>query len=128
MVKNETLLVLDGESLRIEDVADVARNGRTVALGDGAAAHVAECCEWVDQVVARGKPVVYGVNTGFGVFANVNVDSKDAATLSRNLILSHSVGVGAPLSEDVVRAAIRRPPTDPSNAHLRFAASWPAAR
>ena len=32
MVKNETLLVLDGESLRIEDVADVARNGCTVAL------------------------------------------------------------------------------------------------
>jgi histidine ammonia-lyase len=56
--------------------------------------------------VARGRPVVYGVNTGFGVFANVNVDSADAAKLSHNLIVSHSVGVGQPLPEDVVRAAM----------------------
>lgn len=99
-------LVLSGESLRIEDVVDVARSGRAVRLDDRAAARVAECREWVDQVVERGQPVVYGVNTGFGLFANVNVDSADAALLSRNLILSHSVGVGNPLPEDVVRAAM----------------------
>jgi histidine ammonia-lyase len=77
-----------------------------VTLSDSALARVAECRAWVDQVVAAGRPVVYGVNTGFGVFANVNVDSRDAATLSRNLILSHSVGVGEPLPEEVVRAAM----------------------
>jgi len=95
--QNDVALVLDGDSLQIKDVVDVARGGRPVRLDDGAAARVAECRAWVDQVVARGQPVVYGVNTGFGLFANVNVDSADAATLSRNLILSHSVGVGEPL-------------------------------
>ncbi len=104
--KDDAALVLDGESLQLQDVADVARKGRWVTLSDAAVARVAECREWVDQVVTEGRPVVYGVNTGFGVFANVNVDSKDAATLSRNLILSHSVGVGEPLPEEVVRAAM----------------------
>jgi histidine ammonia-lyase len=99
-------LALDGSSLTIDGVVDVARQGRGVRLDDGAAARVAECRAWVDQVVARGQPVVYGVNTGFGVFANVNVDSRDAARLSRNLILSHAVGMGNPLPEDVVRAAM----------------------
>ena len=104
--RDNAALALNGESLRLEDVADVARKNRPVTLSDDALARVAECREWVDQVVAAGRPVVYGVNTGFGVFANVNVDSRDAATLSRNLILSHSVGVGEPLPEDVVRAAM----------------------
>ena len=104
--QNDLALVLDGGSLQIKDVVDVARGGHPVRLDDGAAARVTECRAWVDQVVARGQPAVYGVNTGFGLFANVNVDSADAATLSRNLILSHSVGVGEPLPEDVVRAAM----------------------
>ncbi len=104
--QNDVALVLDGDSLQIKDVVDVARGGHPVRLDDGAATRVAECRAWVDQVVARGQPVVYGVNTGFGLFANVNVDGADAATLSRNLILSHSVGVGEPLPEDVVRAAM----------------------
>jgi histidine ammonia-lyase len=104
--KHEAVLALDGESLQIGNVEDVARRGRTVELESGAAQRVVECRAWVDQVVARGQPVVYGVNTGFGLFANVNVDSADAAALSRNLILSHSVGVGEPLPEEVVRAAM----------------------
>ena len=102
----KTPLVLDGESLRIQDVVDVARGGRAAQLADSAAARVAECRTWVDQVVAQGKPVVYGINTGFGVFANVSVCNADAEKLSRNLILSHSAGVGHPLPEEVVRATM----------------------
>ena len=75
-------LELDGETLTIEGVTDVARNGRAVRLAQSAEARVAECRQWVDEVVARGRPIVYGANTGFGVFANVTVDSRDAARLS----------------------------------------------
>ena len=99
-------LTLDGSSLTIEHVIEVARHMRPVALADPARSRIAESRAWVDRVVAQGTPTVYGVNTGFGVFASRRVAREDAERLSRNLILSHSVGVGDPLPEDVVRAAM----------------------
>ncbi|HET7410120.1 MAG TPA: aromatic amino acid lyase, partial [Paracoccaceae bacterium] len=52
---------------------------------------------------AAGSAPVYGVNTGFGKLAAVRIPPEDTATLQRNLILSHSAGVGAPLPAGVVR-------------------------
>ncbi len=101
-----TLLALNGQELHIQDVIQVARAGQAVQLDQSARARVAACRNWVDEIVSRGAPIVYGINTGFGVFARVQVSSADSQTLSRNLILSHAVGAGAPLPQDVVRAAM----------------------
>ncbi|HET6263417.1 MAG TPA: histidine ammonia-lyase [Usitatibacter sp.] len=64
------------------------------ALTDGARA--------VDRIVAEGKPV-YGINTGFGKLAHVQIPADQLELLQKNLVLSHSVGVGALLPDDVVR-------------------------
>ncbi len=56
--------------------------------------------------LAQGERPVYGVNTGYGIFANRRVDAADLPDLSRNLILSHAVGLGAPFERDVTRAAM----------------------
>jgi histidine ammonia-lyase len=47
---------------------------------------------------AAGNAAIYGVNTGFGKLASVKIESKDTATLQRNLILSHCCGVGPAIS------------------------------
>jgi len=52
---------------------------------------------------AEGDAPVYGVNTGFGKLASTRISSEDLATLQRNLIRSHSVGVGEPLAPAVLR-------------------------
>jgi histidine ammonia-lyase len=57
----------------------------------------------VVQAAAAGDAAVYGVNTGFGKLASTRISAEDLATLQRNLIRSHSVGVGAPLQPAVVR-------------------------
>jgi len=44
--RDDAALALDGESLRLEDVADVARKNRPVTLSDSALARVAECRAW----------------------------------------------------------------------------------
>jgi histidine ammonia-lyase len=57
----------------------------------------------VVQRAADGDAPVYGVNTGFGKLANQRISKAQLATLQLNLIRSHSVGVGEPLSPAVVR-------------------------
>ena len=99
-------VVLTGNTLTIEDVVAVARSQKPVRLADEARGKIQACREWVDQVVREGKLRVYGLNTGFGALADVTIPSEKTAELSQNLIRSHSVGVGEPLSEEVVRAAM----------------------
>jgi histidine ammonia-lyase len=55
------------------------------------------------QEAADGEAAVYGVNTGFGKLASVKIAGKDTATLQRNLILSHSSGVGEALDVATTR-------------------------
>lgn len=52
---------------------------------------------------ADGDTPVYGVNTGFGKLASTRIGRQDLDTLQRNLIRSHSAGVGEPLAPPVVR-------------------------
>lgn len=59
----------------------------------------------VERIVAGGD-TVYGVNTGFGLLANTRIPEDRLAELQRNLILSHSCGLGDPLPRHVVRLMI----------------------
>jgi len=56
----------------------------------------------IEAAIREGR-TVYGVNTGFGDLANVSIAASDVADLQVNLIRSHSVGVGEPFPEEVVR-------------------------
>lgn len=96
---------IDGGHLTIEEIVAVARHHAKVELAPEAKAAIQRTHEWVQEIVAKGDPV-YGINTGFGIFADHRIPSSDSAQLSRNLILSHAVGTGEPLAEEVVRAAI----------------------
>jgi histidine ammonia-lyase len=52
---------------------------------------------------AKGEQPVYGINTGFGKLADQKISHKDLCLLQKNLILSHAVGVGEPLSPEIVQ-------------------------
>ena len=52
---------------------------------------------------ATGPDPVYGVNTGFGKLANTRIEPSDVDRLQRNLILSHSSGVGEPFDIPTAR-------------------------
>ena len=57
----------------------------------------------VVENVVNGTSAVYGVNTGFGKLASVKIAKEDTETLQKNLILSHSAGVGDEIDRDIVR-------------------------
>lgn len=56
----------------------------------------------MDDIVASDK-VVYGINTGFGNFANVVISKEKLQELQMNLIRSHAVGVGNALDLTLAR-------------------------
>lgn len=93
-----------GKPITIEDVVEAAR-GAKIELATDIEEKVKRSRKIVDEVVERGE-VKYGITTGFGDLANKVIDKKDVNVLQKNLILSHSAGVGKPLPEEVVRAAM----------------------
>ena len=58
------------------------------------------------DAAAAGDAAVYGVNTGFGNFAETRIDKADLAALQVNLLRSHAAGVDAPLPVRAVRASM----------------------
>lgn len=101
--KPDQILRIDGNSLTLEDVESAARGriGR-FELDEGARVAMERSHDRVLEVVESGA-TVYGVNTGFGHFAQVRVDGADLEQLQLNLVRSHAVGVGEPLPLEAVR-------------------------
>ena len=98
-------ILLDGRHLRLEDIEAVARGGALAELSPPARAIVQASSDTIRTLAAAPKPI-YGVNTGFGVFAAQRIGRDEAARLSRNLVLSHSAAVGPPFEKDIVRATM----------------------
>ena len=96
-------IVLDGTSLRIDQIISISRDLAQVSIADEAIARVEDGRKIVDRIVKSGK-TAYGLNTGFGVLAEKKIDLRDLEVLQLNLIRSHAAGVGSPLSNDEVRA------------------------
>jgi histidine ammonia-lyase len=88
--------------LTLDDLQALHAGGIKIALHPGARAAIAASADVVRRA-AQGEAPVYGVNTGFGKLANKRISQGELDTLQRNLIRSHSVGVGAPLQPAVVR-------------------------
>jgi len=102
---NTTPLVLDGNSLTLRGVVDVARYQRPVELAEQAVVAINHSRRAVDAALAGGRPV-YGITTGFGRLSEVAIPQDQLLKLQLNLILSHAAGVGPELPQDAVRAAI----------------------
>jgi len=96
-------IIIDGNTLTLEQVEQVARNHAPVRLAETSIAGVEKCRAYVDKVIAN-KDVVYGLTTGFGKFSTVSIPEENIAELQLNLIRSHSVSVGEAYDEATTRA------------------------
>ena len=96
-------VVIDGNSLRLEDVIAVARRYAKVSVSRAAQERVTAARRSIDKLVADNA-IVYGVTTGFGKLSDVSIPPEKLADLQRNLVRSHAAGVGDLLPEAEVRA------------------------
>jgi histidine ammonia-lyase len=95
-------VVLDGETLEPEHLLRLHRRGTTVVVPPDARARIEASRAAVDAVL-DGEERVYGINTGFGNFADRPIGREDLEALQHNLIRSHSAGTGEPLSPERTR-------------------------
>jgi histidine ammonia-lyase len=99
------MIELNGESLTIEQVIEVARYRTSVSpLSDAVCQKMQQSHDWVDQTIHQKGEVIYGVNSGIGILANKKINPNQAKRFSRNQILLYLAGVGPPLPGEVVRA------------------------
>jgi len=96
-------VVIDGNSLTLEQVTAVARDRAPISLAPHARPRAGRARQIVDDLVTRGA-VAYGVTTGFGKLSDVAIPPGRLAELQVNLIRSHAAGVGDLLPEREVRA------------------------
>ncbi len=96
-------IIIDGNSLSLEDVALVAIQKAPIRLSEESIAKVTRCREYVESIIANGD-VVYGLTTGFGKFSTVSIAKENIAELQANLIRSHAVSVGEAYNEEITRA------------------------
>jgi len=94
-------VVLDGNSLSIEQVCAVARRGAKVSISPKTRQRVQRSREVIERAVAEGA-AIYGVTTGIGEFARIRISPDQSAELQRRIVYSHSAGTGDPQPEDVV--------------------------
>jgi histidine ammonia-lyase len=96
-------LHINGNDLRLEAVREVAVEGRSVLLAPDAREAVDKARAVVEQIVA-GNQVSYAITTGVGKLSEVRIAGDQIRELQVNLVRSHAVGVGEPLSTVEVRA------------------------
>jgi len=97
-----TSLVLNPGKITLDELDQIHAGVCQLSLPESARAAMRASHALV-KAAADGDAPVYGVNTGFGKLANKRISKDQLATLQRNLIRSHSVGVGEPLAAPIMR-------------------------
>ena len=96
-------LHINGNDLTPETVREVAREQRPVLLDPDARELVKRARAVVDALVAENK-VSYAITTGVGKLSDVRISGDQIREMQVNLVRSHAVGVGEPLSPPETRA------------------------
>ncbi len=96
-------IIVDGENLKISDIEPVARGRVKVFLDKDVKVRITAARRIVKKAIDE-KKVIYGVTTGFGALSDVFITGNQRKQMQKNIILSHSAGVGNAFDEEIVRA------------------------
>jgi histidine ammonia-lyase len=98
-------VIVDGKSLTIENVLNVARNYEKVELHPDALERIKASRRFIEKKIEQ-KEVMYGVNTGIGELVNVILNDDQIQEFQKYLIYNHAAGFGEPAPIEHIRAAM----------------------
>jgi histidine ammonia-lyase len=95
-------IAIDGESLTLDKIESFIKSNPKLEITKEAKKRINKSRALVDKWVNNNE-VIYGVTTGFGEFANVNISKQNILELQENLIFSHAAGTGDYLPPVIVK-------------------------
>ncbi len=98
-------VIIDGETLTLDATERVACDFDAVVFPAEARGRVARSRSVIDSALETDA-IIYGVTTGFGKLSDIRIRHEQIQELQLNLLRSHACGVGDPLHETEVRAAL----------------------
>ncbi|MFZ1918012.1 MAG: histidine ammonia-lyase [Terriglobales bacterium] len=104
-VQQGTNAVLDGHSLKVEDVVAIARHRQPIELHPDAIRRINKCRDLLERKI-KSREIMYGVNTGIGELSEVVLTPEQVEKFQRYLLYSHAAGYGEPCAEEDVRAGM----------------------
>lgn len=98
-------VVINGQDLTVELVDAVCRGKAKIRLAESARRAIKANRDVIERKVKSGVPI-YGVTTGIGEFARIQISPSQGEELQKRIVYSHAAATGDPISEDAVRAAM----------------------
>jgi histidine ammonia-lyase len=97
---------IDSEHLSISKVKEIVNAKLELKLSANASVRISKCRQYLDDKMATGSNVFYGINTGFGSLCDTVISNEDLGKLQRNLVISHACGIGDEVPHDIVKLMI----------------------
>jgi len=88
------------DTLTVNKVIKIASNTLQTTINLEAKQKINNCRQKVETMASSNKPV-YGINTGFGPLCDVQITPEETSKLQVNLLITHAVGVGNPISKEL---------------------------
>ena len=93
---------IENSNLSLKDIYFLLENPEEIKLNDSLKTKINQSFNRTQKMAKDPKPF-YGINTGVGPLCTKKISPEDTKSLQRNLLLSHSVGVGNPISPELSR-------------------------
>lgn len=98
-VKNQ-VFVYGVDQLTVGKVMSVANGKMQAKLTNYVISKINDSRAKVEKM-ANSPKAIYGINTGFGPLCDVKISPEETGLLQKNLLLTHAVGVGKPISKQL---------------------------
>ena len=101
-MSNKDQFFFGEDTLSVGLAIDLSENRIKGVIGPESRDKIYKSYKAVQAIVDRNE-IVYGINTGFGPLCNTKISPEETLKLQENILRSHSVGVGDPVSRDLLR-------------------------
>ena len=98
-------IILTQKQYSIEHIYKYSNVQCHISLSDKLKNNIIESRQFINDKISEKKSI-YGINTGFGKLSSIKINQEDINKLQENLILSHAVGVGDNIPNEIVRIII----------------------